>query len=299
MKIGLIVLILVILVTSCSGTPKLTEVDIQSTISAGIEMTQKANPTSTDTQIPTSTLTETPTQTPTNTNTPTATNTATVTNTPTITETPTVTNTLTPTLTPVPLSAYTTEFQTIESYLEEPDKSKGKTFKALLENVGSIYIENKEATAFVVTFPEQKMIITVFAIPDKKADETVDLDKNKFSWAYATIIGNTSYAYFQDNKYSTATKYEMPVISIVHQDLIDELKWPKWDGLYYVNTEIAAGSWISSEQMTTDGCYWARINSKGDIIDNHYGVAGITVYVSPSDAVIEFDGCGKMYFGDY
>jgi hypothetical protein len=105
MKKALFGFILLILISGCSGSQKITEEDIQSTISAGIEMTQKANPTNTNTLVPTNTPTETPTQTPTNTNTPTITNTATVTNTPTITETPTVTLTPTRTNTPTPTKA--------------------------------------------------------------------------------------------------------------------------------------------------------------------------------------------------
>jgi len=96
MKKIVILISILFLISACSGSKEMSPEDIQSTISAGIEQTQLANPTSTNTNTPT----DTPTYTPTFTNTPTVTRTPTITNTPTITLTPTVTDTPTPSLTP-------------------------------------------------------------------------------------------------------------------------------------------------------------------------------------------------------
>jgi len=85
---------------------------------------------------------------------------------------------------------------------------------------------------------------------------------------------------------------------VISVEPYDETKQPKLNGLYEVGKDIAPGRWISMEPMTRDGCYWARISRTGNIIDNHYGVAGITVNVGQSDAVVEFDGCGYMLFAE-
>ena len=92
----IVVLISVLILLSGCGAKQISPEDIQATISVGIEQTQLANPTSTNTSTPT----DTPTFTTTFTNTPTVTLTPTITDTPTITLTPTVTDTPTPSLTP-------------------------------------------------------------------------------------------------------------------------------------------------------------------------------------------------------
>lgn len=102
MKKFVILMSVLFLISACSGSKRMSDEEIQATISVGIEQTQLANPTSTYTNTPTDTPTYTPTftSTPTFTNTPTVTLTPTITNTPTITLTPTVTDTPTPSLTP-------------------------------------------------------------------------------------------------------------------------------------------------------------------------------------------------------
>lgn len=68
----------------------------------------------------------------------------------------------------------------------------------------------------------------------------------------------------------------------------------KGDGFYLVNVEIAPGVWRSTGTGTN--CYWATTTRSGDIIDNHYGMAGGTAYVHPSAFQVEFSGCGKWVF---
>lgn len=72
------------------------------------------------------------------------------------------------------------------------------------------------------------------------------------------------------------------------------LRTPKGDGFYTVGFEIAPGRWESTG--TGDGCYWARLTVNQDIIDNHFGIAGGTVTIRPSDYEIRFDGCGTWEF---
>jgi hypothetical protein len=77
---------------------------------------------------------------------------------------------------------------------------------------------------------------------------------------------------------------------------VDHLTAQKTDGFYTVGREIAPGLWESLG--TGRECYWARRDSSQDTIDNHYGMAGGTVRILPSDYEVEFDGCGMwVYLG--
>ena len=78
MKKIVILISVLFLISSCSGSKPMSPEENQATISAGIEQTQLANPTSTYTNTPT----EAPTNTPEPTNTPAPTNTPGPTNTP-------------------------------------------------------------------------------------------------------------------------------------------------------------------------------------------------------------------------
>ncbi len=222
------------------------------------------------------------------------------TNTPSPTLTPTPLYTATATATTVPLSSYITNENQIASFLRDPDNSIGQTIKVLLEASLSVYIDGTEKTLiYDAVFPKVQHLYFLLAIEDELSDETVDLQNNQFSWAYGVIIGTVEYTYIERDRYTpNPNVYEMPKVRIVHQEPIDQMQWPKDDGNYRVNVDIAPGQWYSSYSMTDDGCYWARINSSGDIIANHFGVAGITVYVAPTDTVVQFDGCGTMYYID-
>jgi len=218
------------------------------------------------------------------------------TNTPSPTLTPTPVFTATATATTVPLSSYTTSESQIASFFNDPDNSIGQTIKVLLEPLHEVYIDGtKETLAYDAVFPEVQHLYAMLAVEDEFSDETVDLQENQYSWAYGVIIGTVKYSYIS-NEYITPNYYEMPKVRIVRQEPIDQMKWPKDDGNYMVNRDIAPGPWYSSYSMTDDGCYWARINSAGNIIANHFGVAGITVYVASTDTVVQFDGCGTMYY---
>lgn len=74
----------------------------------------------------------------------------------------------------------------------------------------------------------------------------------------------------------------------------DPLKAPKGAGFYLVGVDIAPGVWRSDG--TGDSCYWAVTSATGDILDNHFGMAGGTAYVSPSGFQVEFDDCGTWTF---
>lgn len=226
----------------------------------------------------------------------------------------TPTNTLTPTLSPTPLVAPTQTSTTvpfelyqinpeiIKSYLDDPENSVGQAIKFLLEPSSTIYINDQESRKHLAVFPNQKLQFEILAIEDDLSDETIDLTQtNQFSWAYGVIIGTVDYTLRKDIGLGIKPiVYQMPVVRIVHQVTIERSKWPKTDGLYEVNKDIAPGPWVSILSLTdTDKCHWERINGYGRIIQEQTGIAGIIVYIGETDAVVKFNGCGKMYYGWY
>ena len=86
-----ILTMVLLLLSACSGSKEIAPQDIQATISAGIQQTQQANPTSTNPSTPTEPPIPTTTPPPTETPLPTATSTPTLTPTTTQTQTPTIT----------------------------------------------------------------------------------------------------------------------------------------------------------------------------------------------------------------
>jgi hypothetical protein len=69
---------------------------------------------------------------------------------------------------------------------------------------------------------------------------------------------------------------------------------PKRDGFYTVGVDIVPGKWHSTGTGTA--CYWARLDSGQDLLDNHFGYAGGTVTIRPTDYEVEFDGCGTWEY---
>ena len=69
---------------------------------------------------------------------------------------------------------------------------------------------------------------------------------------------------------------------------------PKGDGFYLVNVDIAPGVWLS--KGTQDNCYWARTRKNGDIIDNHLGLAGGTMYIAATDFQVQMQDCGRWTY---
>ncbi len=69
---------------------------------------------------------------------------------------------------------------------------------------------------------------------------------------------------------------------------------PKGDGFYQVGVDIAPGKWHSTG--TDTGCYWARLDANQNTLGNHFGSAGGTMTIRPSDYEVEFNGCGKWEY---
>ncbi len=69
---------------------------------------------------------------------------------------------------------------------------------------------------------------------------------------------------------------------------------PKRDGFYTVGVDIAPGKWHSTG--TGSGCYWARLDANQDLLGNHFGSAGGTVTIRPTDYEVEFNDCGTWEY---
>ena len=69
---------------------------------------------------------------------------------------------------------------------------------------------------------------------------------------------------------------------------------PKGNGFYQVGVSILPGRWRSNGSSSS--CYWARLDANQGLLDNHFGMAGGTVTVLPSDYEVEFDGCGTWIY---
>jgi hypothetical protein len=88
----------------------------------------------------------------------------------------------------------------------------------------------------------------------------------------------------------TPTETLIPTSTNTPTPTTDQLKLPRGNGFYLVNSEIAPGVWKSDG--TGDSCYWAVTKTTGDIIDNHFGMAGVTVYIPADGFQVEFNDCG-------
>jgi len=74
----------------------------------------------------------------------------------------------------------------------------------------------------------------------------------------------------------------------------DRLTRNKGNGFYLVNVDIAPGLWRSLG--TRDDCYWSLNTRTGDIIDNHFGMSGGTVYIGSYVFQVEFNDCGTWEY---
>ena len=69
-----------------------------------------------------------------------------------------------------------------------------------------------------------------------------------------------------------------------------------YDGFYLVGIVIAPGLWRS--QGSDNGCYWEIDTRTGDIINNHFGMAGGTMYISTTAFQVSMKDCGNwIYLG--
>ncbi len=75
----------------------------------------------------------------------------------------------------------------------------------------------------------------------------------------------------------------------------DKQQAPKKDGVYIIGLNMAPGKWRSNG--AGEKCYWEKLTSTQDIIDNHFGVASVIVDIAPTDFQFKTDGCGVWTLG--
>jgi len=69
----------------------------------------------------------------------------------------------------------------------------------------------------------------------------------------------------------------------------------KQPGFYLVGVEFAPGIWRS--MASGDDCYWSITARNGEIINNHFGQAGGTMYVPPDAFQVQLDPeCGSWEY---
>jgi len=92
----------------------------------------------------------------------------------------------------------------------------------------------------------------------------------------------------------TATITLTPTETATPTNTPDVTKMDKTDGFYLVGSEIAPGIWRSNG--TQDDCYWEISTATGDIISNHFGMAGGTMFVPSSGFQVMLEDCGTWTF---
>lgn len=92
----------------------------------------------------------------------------------------------------------------------------------------------------------------------------------------------------------TATITNTPTITLTQTPTADPLKASRGNGFYLVGVDIAPGVWRS--MGTADDCYWEIDTRTGDIIDNHFGMAGGTMYIPANAFQVQLEDCGTWVF---
>ena len=93
----------------------------------------------------------------------------------------------------------------------------------------------------------------------------------------------------------TSTITQTPTKTLVPSFTPSPLQKDKGTGLYLVNIDIAPGIWRNNG--TGSQCYWKRSTRTGDIISNHFGLAGGTMYIATSDFQVELGQfCGRWTY---
>jgi hypothetical protein len=279
MKRSIIVLVVLMTLAGCSTPTQDPAMAAQDTLAA--QNTLAVAPT--DTPVPSPTYTREPTRTPEP------------------TKTPAPTSTPEPTSTPVQIDLFQSDADTVIYMLENPMSYIGVYVKFIADGSSDVYVEGVEVDSTSAIFPIQKKSIRIKAEITKQIDHLEKPENISYGYVYAQITGEMKYR--KNNTWVTESDSPlvyMPIVEVHYYEPIEDAKKPKYNGYYKVGSDIAPGYWQSAAEMTVGGCYWERIDSAGNIIDNHFGVAGITVYVAQTDTVVRFDDCGVMfYIGNY
>jgi len=231
-------------------------------------------------------VTETPTQGPSPT--PTMTFTPTITLTPTITPTQTLTST--PTLTPTPFNIYGCRDLKLNINQTTTNKQIQEMLNAFHGQCVRVIVDPIQYNLVATTD-----LLLYFNKLEIETDELSPSDVfplNKYSSVYGIylIAGKNN-----DN--------DKDQLLIRRVDILPENQKPiHHEGMYLVgkDLEMAPGAWKSARLSTdTDSCYYERTNqTTGNIIQNHFGIAGISIRVYEGEIFQTDDECAPwIYIG--
>lgn len=92
----------------------------------------------------------------------------------------------------------------------------------------------------------------------------------------------------------TVTPAFTPTITDTPSPTLDPLMTAKGSGYYLIGVDIAPGVWRSTG--TNNDCYWAVTRQDGDIVSNHFGMAGGTAYLPTNGFQVQLDNCGTWEY---
>jgi hypothetical protein len=139
---------------------------------------------------------------------------------------------------------------------------------------------------------DQAVSSTIGAIPTYTAypSQTSQLTYTPYP-TYTDVPPISVTATYTSTPRFTPTITLTPTTTLIPTSTPDPLTRDKSPGLFLVGVDIAPGVWRS--QGGGEDCYWERTTKTGDIIDNYFGMAGGTIYVSPSDFQVRLEkACG-------
>jgi len=111
---------------------------------------------------------------------------------------------------------------------------------------------------------------------------------------YTAIIKIVTPTYTSTPLY-TPTITESPTITSTITNTPDPTTKDKRPGIYLVGSEIAPGVWRSLGD--SDSCYWEVTSRTGDIISNHFGMSGGTMFVPTSGFQVTLESdCGNWTY---
>jgi hypothetical protein len=93
---------------------------------------------------------------------------------------------------------------------------------------------------------------------------------------------------------SSPTPEFTPTNTLPPTATMDPAQSKKSDGFYLVGADIAPGVWKS--EGVGDSCYWEITTKTGDIINNHFGMSGGTMYIPSSGFQVQLKECGEWSF---
>jgi len=134
---------------------------------------------------------------------------------------------------------------------------------------------------------------TLAAIPTQTAYPTYTIPPTQTSRVITKVVTIT----FTPTPRSTPTITLTPTKTPIPSPTLSRLEMPHYPGIYLVGIDIAPGLWRNNS--SSDFCYWEITTRTGDILDNHFGQGGGTMYISGSAFQVTMEReCGTwIYLG--